>query len=71
MKKITGILAAVAAIMASPLYLAAHEGHGHTHGFTIKHYFTEPVHLGVALLLIVLVALVFLNPARKKQSDKI
>jgi hydrogenase/urease accessory protein HupE len=23
----------------------AHEGHGHTHGFTITHYFVEPEHL--------------------------
>lgn len=23
----------------------AHEGHGHTHGFTIKHYFVEPEHV--------------------------
>lgn len=27
----------------------AHEGHGHTHGFTITHYLIEPVHLAVLL----------------------
>lgn len=70
MKKITGFLLAFVAMLASPLFLAAHEGHGHTHGFTIKHYFTEPVHLAVALLAMVLVLLVWLNPFGKKQSDK-
>jgi hypothetical protein len=41
MKKI-----AAAAILLSALPLAsfAHEGHGHTHGFTITHYIVEPDH---------------------------
>ncbi len=28
-----------------PFLSFAHEGHGHTHGFTITHYFVEPEHL--------------------------
>ncbi len=44
MKKIFLLLAAVSATLSS----FAHEGHGHTHGFTIQHYFVEPEHaLGV------------------------
>jgi len=33
----------------SPLLIFAHEGHGHTHGFTITHYFVEPEHLLIIL----------------------
>jgi hypothetical protein len=32
---------------AFSLQSLAHEGHGHTHGFTITHYFVEPGHLAV------------------------
>lgn len=46
MKKFS--LAAVAALLA-PFISLAHEGHGSTEGFTIIHYFTEPVHLLYAL----------------------
>lgn len=49
MKKFFLSLAAVAA----SLFTFAHEGHGHTHGFTIQHYFVEPEH---ALALIAAVA---------------
>jgi len=46
-----------AAALISSVSVFAHEGHGHTHGYTIKHYFTEPVHAlvfaaGVAAVLI-------------------
>lgn len=43
----------------------AHEGHGHTHGFTITHYFAEPEHL--ALLLVLLTAgMLYLRRYSKK-----
>lgn len=29
----------------------AHEGHGHTHGFTITHYMVEPEHALVLILM--------------------
>ncbi len=41
MKKITSLLALTAAL---PFTGFAHEGHGHTHGFTITHYIVEPEH---------------------------
>ena len=44
----------------------AHEGHGHTHGFTITHYFVEPVHL--AILLAVFAAGVLFFARRKKNT---
>jgi hydrogenase/urease accessory protein HupE len=37
-------LAAVAVLLI-PFISLAHEGHGATEGFTITHYFVEPVHL--------------------------
>lgn len=42
MKKLVP-LSIVSAII--PFLSLAHEGHGHTHGFTITHYFVEPEHL--------------------------
>jgi hypothetical protein len=41
MKKFLLSITAVTAALCS----YAHEGHGHTHGYTIKHYFSEPVHV--------------------------
>lgn len=40
MKKYFLTLAALGTALGS----FAHEGHGHTHGFTIQHYFVEPEH---------------------------
>ena len=48
MKKYFLTLAAVVSALSS----FAHEGHGHTHGFTIQHYFVEPEHvIGLAAVL--------------------
>lgn len=41
------------AALSASLFSFAHEGHGHTHGFTIQHYFVEPEH---ALVLLAVVA---------------
>jgi len=35
----------------------AHEGHGHTHGFTIKHYFVEPEHVLPAFIVVAIAIL--------------
>jgi len=45
----------------------AHEGHGHTHGFTITHYFVEPEHL---LLLIGVLAAGILFFGRHIKKEK-
>lgn len=43
----------------------AHEGHGHTHGFTITHYFVEPVHLVVLIGVLVAAILLFRSYLQK------
>lgn len=63
MKKIFLSLAAVTASICS----FAHEGHGHTEGFTIKHYFSEPEHI-IPVLLAVSVAVVLFRNFKKKEA---
>jgi hydrogenase/urease accessory protein HupE len=63
MKKTFLSLAAVTACISS----FAHEGHGHTDGFTIKHYFTEPEHI-IPVLLAAGVAVVLFRYFKKKEA---
>jgi hypothetical protein len=49
MKK-AGLIGSLIALL--PFVGFAHEGHGHTHGFTITHYFVEPEHLFVLMAVI-------------------
>ena len=63
MKKVFLSLAAVATSVSS----FAHEGHGHTDGFTIKHYFAEPEHI-IPVLLAAAVAVVLFRYFRKKEA---
>ncbi|HMT73834.1 MAG TPA: hypothetical protein PKA77_07195 [Chitinophagaceae bacterium] len=53
MKRIFLSFAAIATYFSA----FAHEGHGHTHGFTIQHYFVEPEH---AILVVAFAAAVVL-----------
>lgn len=53
MKRIFLTFTAIAAYFSA----FAHEGHGHTHGFTIQHYFIEPEH---AILVVAIAATVVL-----------
>ncbi|MEP7111124.1 MAG: hypothetical protein ABI760_24215 [Ferruginibacter sp.] len=48
MKIITAILGLL--VLSLPLICLAHPGHGETDGFTIIHYFKEPVHVSVFLV---------------------
>ncbi len=48
MKKI--IAALMLFSLCVPLASLAHPGHGETGGYTITHYFTEPVHIIVSLV---------------------
>ncbi len=54
--------------MVAPLATMAHPGHGETEGYTIIHYFTEPMHAVITLgsLLIVFAGLRYF---RKKNAD--
>ena len=65
MKKI--LLSAAAFISSVSVF--AHEGHGHTHGYTIKHYFTEPVH-AITLLAGVTAVVMLVNYFTKKAEAK-
>ena len=52
----------------SPFLVFAHEGHGHTHGFTITHYFVEPEHL-IVILGIFTATFVYWRYFRKKNDE--
>jgi hypothetical protein len=62
MKKLVFLGVASALI---PFLSFAHEGHGHTHGFTITHYFVETEHLAV-LLCVFAVGILYFGRRRKK-----
>jgi len=64
MRKITSLYLL---IFLLPLISFAHEGHGHTHGFTITHYFVEPEHLAV-LIGVVVAGIVYFRYRRKKEK---
>jgi putative copper export protein len=38
------------AVLSAPFAALAHPGHGETDGFTITHYFTEPIHAVATIL---------------------
>lgn len=52
-----------------PFFSLAHEGHGHTHGFTITHYIIEPEH---ALLtwLVVAFTIGYIWLKRRKKANQ-
>lgn len=58
-----------AAALISSVSVFAHEGHGHTHGYTIKHYFTEPVH-ALALLAGVAAVVMLVSYFKNRQTAK-
>lgn len=53
MKK--SLTAFVFLLMSLPLITIAHPGHGDDGGYTIKHYFNEPLHIGISVVLFVAV----------------
>ena len=48
----------------------AHEGHGHTHGFTIKHYFIEPEHV-IPVFIVVAIAILLMKRYRSMAAKKV
>jgi fumarate reductase subunit C len=66
MKKL--IVALVFFVLCMPLVSLAHPGHGETGGFTITHYFTEPVHVIVSL--VALVGVIFYARYLKKSEQR-
>ncbi|MDB5277492.1 MAG: hypothetical protein JWR61_2447 [Ferruginibacter sp.] len=69
MKKMIAIL--VLLFTGGPFISEAHPGHGSTEGFTITHYFTEPVHVIVSLSIIVAAAIFIRYTSAVKQPVKI
>jgi len=57
------------AAVLTPLLSLAHEGHGHTHEFTITHYFVEPVHLAV-LVVVFAAGVLYFSRRRKKKAQE-
>ncbi len=68
MKRITSTFC-VLLMLTLPLFTMAHPGHGDTDGYTIIHYFTEPMHAIITLGSFVLVFAV-LRFLKNKQSQK-
>lgn len=61
MKKLLFLLAtAIPALSAW-----AHEGHGHTHDYTITHYFVEPEHV-FPLVAVLAIGVLLFNRFRRK-----
>lgn len=60
----------VALLTLFPLAGIAHPGHGETGGFTIIHYFTEPIHLLIGLATVAFVVTVLLRLSSKKETKK-
>lgn len=65
MKKLVSLLVTLLATVA----VFAHEGHGHTEGFTIKHYFTEPEHV-IPIVVAVALAIVLVARFRRTTAKK-
>ena len=62
---------AAAAILFFPFLSLAHEGHGVTEGFTITHYFVEPVHLLYTLAFFVMSYFaISYYKTRKRRAEK-
>ncbi|HEX6914074.1 MAG TPA: hypothetical protein VF145_02455 [Chitinophagaceae bacterium] len=51
-----------------PFLAMAHEGHGETGGYTIIHYFTEPIHMFATAALIAFAAFGFFRWLRKEKN---
>ena len=64
MKK-AGLITMLSALL--PFVGLAHEGHGHTHGFTITHYFVEPVHF-IVVLAVASAGILFFRRYNKKEK---
>jgi hydrogenase/urease accessory protein HupE len=66
MKRIVSVCSLIALF---PVLGFAHEGHGHTNGFTITHYFVEPEHLAT-MIGILLTGFIFSRYYFKKKEER-
>jgi len=73
MKKFSPAFLAVFVTVSIPLVSLAHPGHGGDegdHGFTIIHYFTQPVHMAITLPAVMFLAWFGLKSYRRKTGQK-
>jgi hydrogenase/urease accessory protein HupE len=68
MKKILTALSLF--VLCIPSISLAHPGHGNTDGYTITHYFTEPVHVVIAIGVLAAVAVYTRQVRKSKQANK-
>jgi len=54
--------------MALPNIVLAHPGHGETEGFTITHYFIEPVHAIVSIVIVAALVVYIRHLKRNRQT---
>jgi uncharacterized membrane protein YhdT len=52
-----------------PMLGTAHEGHGSTEGFTVTHYWVEPEHFALPILLIAGVAFLIIRMRKVVKKD--
>ncbi len=57
-------------VLCLPLITLAHPGHGETDGYTITHYFTEPVHAVIAIGVLAAVVVFIRQMGKSKQVNK-
>lgn len=68
MKKFISILSIL--ILSLPFIGNAHPGHGETGGFTITHYFTEPMHVIISVILLSAVVIYIRHLLGNKQQKQ-
>lgn len=69
MKKIISLFSLTALLM--PLITLAHPGHGDTDGYTIIHYFREPIHAVIPLIVfIAIIAYIHMLEKRYQKINK-
>jgi hydrogenase/urease accessory protein HupE len=57
-------------VFCLPLIALAHPGHGETDGYTIIHYFIEPVHAVIAIGVLAAVTAFIRQLRKSKQANK-
>lgn len=68
MKKVAFAVSLMA--VAFPQFVAAHPGHGEHGGYTIIHYFTEPVHILAGVAVLIATFSIVLLTEKKRQHVK-
>lgn len=67
MKKIAYAFAPMLLLITTPFLSSAHPGHGETDGYSIIHYFVEPMHAVVTFGALA-AALAYIRYSRKKKA---